>query len=177
MTRRQMILIGVSVIGVCAIVALVAIAITAARSPKITYQPTNACHRLTPQKATQLLGSAAIQSSSKPPTRVGDTMTSACGYTDGNQDTNLMIVAAVMIRSGVNDKGVAENKVAFAEAGSRQSNKSVQGIGDSAFFDPERGQLNVLSERDWMIISYGIGADPLSNTVDDTTKLAREILQ
>ncbi|QHN43142.1 hypothetical protein GII36_04815 [Candidatus Mycosynbacter amalyticus] len=141
-------------------------------APKVVYDPTNACKLFTTEEATDLLGSATIQSVDDAPVVSRNTAVSKCGYTDGNHDQNQMVVAAIIVRSGINDDGVLENKRDFVKSQPRGATEVVQGVGDAAFFNTSNGQLSVLDGRDWLILSYGVGADPSSNTKDQALKLA-----
>lgn len=145
-------------------------------TPKVVYQPTAACDMFSATKAKELLGDKTITSSIAAPTQSGDTALSNCGYTDGNPDTNNAIVAAIMVRSGINDKGVQQNKTEFSASQPATDVKTVKDLGDSAYFNQKLGQLNILNGRQWIIISYGVGSSPQTNTEDDAVKLARKIL-
>src|SRR5688500_6453008 len=115
-TRNRDFIIGASII-IGGIIIIAAIGIYAYNSvPKVVYQPTKACDLLRLDSAKELLGSKAINSTSKDPTlaRAGNTATSECGYTDGTNNTEDMVVAAISVRSGVNDEGVALNKKEFS---------------------------------------------------------------
>ena len=92
--------------------------------------------------------------------------------------TDQMMVAAIIVRSGVNDDGVEQNKAQFAAGKPKKAGiESVKGVGDEAYYNSELGQLNVLRGRDWLILSYGLGSDPLANTLDDAKKLAHAVLK
>lgn len=141
-------------------------------APKVVYDPTNACKLFTTEKATGLLGLTTLQSVDEAPVVSRNTAVSKCGYTDGNRDQNQMVVAAVIVRSAVNDDGVLENKRDFVKSQPRGATEIVQGVGDAAFFNTSNGQLSVLDAKNWMILSYGVGADPTSNTKGQALKLA-----
>jgi hypothetical protein len=145
-------------------------------TPKVIYQPTAACDMFNATKAKELLGNKTITSSVAAPTQSGDTASSNCGYTDGNPDTNNMIVAAISVRSGINDKGVEQNKTEFASGRPKTDVKIINNLGESAYFNQKLGQLNILNGHQWIIISYGVGSSPQTNTEDDAVKLARKIL-
>lgn len=144
--------------------------------PKVVYQPSVACDLFTTAEAKQLLGANAIHSGISEPVLSGNTASSNCGYTDGNPDTKAMIVAAVVVRSGVNEKGVARNKTEFAAGRPTTGIEIVKDVGESAYFNKTVGQLNVLDGRRWIIVSYGTGATPETNNVADTVRLARLVL-
>jgi hypothetical protein len=143
---------------------------------KIVYKPTTACDMFTEAKAQDLLGAKAIHSNTSDLVLSGNFTTSKCGYTDGNPDMTKAVVAAIIVRSGINDPGVSQNKADFANGTPTDGVQKVNGLGDSAYFNEKLGQLNVLNDRDWIIISYGVGADPTGNTLDDATKLARTLI-
>lgn len=144
----------------------------------VVYQPVKACDMITLAEAKDLLGSKTLNSVNEKPVIEKDTAVSRCGYTDGNEIQGQMIVAAVIVRSGVNDDGVEQNKAQFiAGKPKKEGIETVEGVGDAAYYNSELGQLNVLRGRDWLILSYGLGADPLANTLDDAKKLARAVLE
>jgi len=144
---------------------------------KIVYQPANACDLLTPDEARDLLGNKSIHSGVETPVLQGNTATSKCGYTDGNPDMNSAIVAAIVVRSGVNDKGVTQNQKEFDAGRPTKNVEDVQRVGDKAYFNRDNGQLNVLKGHEWILFSYGVGASPSTNTLDDALKLADKVLQ
>lgn len=169
-------IIGISaVIGFVLLVIIVALFIQNS-GPKIVYQPTVACGVFTEQKAKEMLGDQTLHQTPDDPTLQDNVATSKCSYTDRNPDQDQMLVAAVAVRSGVNDKGADKNKREFAAAKLNQGMQSVEQLGDSAFFNPQLGQLDVLRGRDWIIVSYGIGASPQRNTLTRAIELAQKIL-
>jgi hypothetical protein len=170
------------IIGTVVIVAFVALVTAIALSvynsiPKVVYQPASACDLLTPAEAKELLGAKTLQSDAKPPVLSGDTGTSRCGYADGNPDKDSMIIAAIMVRSGINDKGVQQNKTEFAAGKPSENVEDVKDLGDSAYFNQKLGQLNVLNGREWIILSYGVGATPEANTVEQVVELAHKVVR
>jgi len=82
--------------------------------PVVVYKPTNACAMLTPVKAEQLLGEKVYSVETKGSIVSGNIATSKCSYSDRNHDASKVLVAAILVRSGVNDKGVQQNKADFA---------------------------------------------------------------
>jgi len=144
--------------------------------PHYAYQPVKACDLLTPAKAQDLLDDKVIGTDANTPVVSGDTATSKCSYSDENADKNQMKVAAVAVRSAVDDKGVQQNKADFMTAREANDIQVVTGVGESAYFNKTSGQLNVLSGHVWLIISYGIGATPQNNDLSEAVKLARDLL-
>ncbi len=169
--------IGVAIVAVAVAIILIVLSLIFNSSPKIVYQPARACELFAAGEARELLGNKAMRTNSVEPVQYGDTTQSRCGYTDGSSDTNTMVVAAVIIRSGVNDKGVAQNKAEFSAGKPSKGIEVVTDLGDGAYFNQVNGQLNVLDGRDWVIISYGIGASPEENSVENAVDLARKVLR
>lgn len=145
--------------------------------PNIVYQPTKACDLLTVARAKSLLGNAALKTADEAPATGRETAVSKCGYTDGNPDMNNAIVAAIIVRSGINDLGDAKNKSEFVAGASGVGVQTVKDLGEKAYFNSQKGQLNILRTHDWIVISYGIGAAPETNTLEKAAELARSILK
>ena len=168
-------------IGIGVVVALVAITgivalIINLNGPHIVYQPTKACDLLTPEKAGSLLGEKVISVDSNAPQISGNVAQSKCSFTDANTDTDKLMVAAVAVRSAINDEGDIQNKNEFAAARANNNTDTVTGIGDSAYFNKTNGLLHVLKGHNWFIISFGVGSDQANNTVDNDVKLAQKLL-
>jgi len=175
-TDRKYIATGIAVcVTVVALGAVVALFVYNS-TPKVTYQPVSACDLFSKTKAQKLLGGKAIASAAQSPVVSDNTATSKCGYTDGNPDMDGVMVAAIIVRSGVNDAGVQQNKTQFSIGRPKENTETVKNIGDSAYFNRELGQLNILHGREWIILSYGIGSAPQANTLNDAVKLANEVL-
>lgn len=175
-TRKKEVIIGASiVVGAALIIMGVAYAIYNS-TPKTVYQPAKACDLFTSSEARELLGGGAIKSGSKDPVQDQNVATSTCGYADGSSNTETMKVAAVMIRSGVNDDGVQQNKTEFTTGKPQENVEDVKELGDDAYFNKELGQLNVLEDKMWIIVSNGIGSAPQANTLEDAVKLAKKVL-
>lgn len=145
--------------------------------PKVVYQPATACNLLTLSEAQELMGPRTLRSNNAAPAVYKNTAVSKCGYTDGNPGQQDMVVAALIVRSGVNDEGVEQNKKEFTAGWPTKNVETVSSIGDKAYFNTERGQLNVLKGRDWFIFSYGIGTSPQTNSVEKVTELARKVIR
>lgn len=161
--------------GVIAVVIVIVLLIQAAQ-PKIVYQPAVACELLTQEEAKEMLGDNVLHQNPANPTLQDNVATSKCSYTDTNPEQNQMLVAAVAVRSGVNDDGTAKNTREFAAAAKARGLEAVDHIGDTAFFNPELGQLNVLQGHDWIIVSYGVGAAPKENKLDKAIELAQKLI-
>lgn len=174
-THKKELAIGTAVVLGVAVLITAIVLIVRGSEPKVVYQPANACSLLTLAEARELLGNKVLNSNANNPILSGDTASSRCGYTDGNPDTNSMIVAAIVVRSGINDKGVQQNKTEFAAGKPSENVETVKDIGDSAYFNHALGQLNILDGRKWIILSYGLGSAPETNTVGKAVELAHKV--
>ncbi len=166
---------GAAGLGLVAIIAIGVIAFINFGKPNIVYQPVVACELFNTAEARELLGKNTLNSSSDEPVLMSDLGTSRCGYTDGNPDTDNMVVAAIVVRSGINDTGVEKNKREFTQ-GKPARAKQINDVGDAAYFNETNGQLNILHGRDWIILSYGVGSEPRANTEQDALKLAAKVI-
>ena len=143
--------------------------------PKLVYEPANACDLLTLDEAKEFLGDATIKGIEKTPVQTGAITTSQCGYSDGKIDVDNAIVIALNVRSGINDAGIELNKAQFESGIPTENVELVQNVGDKAYFNTKLGQLNVLKDSTWVLVSYGPGADPQANKLEDAVKLADKI--
>jgi len=174
---KKELLIGAGVVaGIVAVVTAIALTVYNG-APRIVYEPAKACDLFNSTEAKTLLGDKMIRSTMTDPKLSGDMGTSACGYTNGNPDMDNVIVAAINVRSGINDKGVEQNKTEFATGKSIDTNEPVKDLGDSAYFNTKLGQLNVLEDRKWIILSYGVATAPETNTVEKAIELAKLVVK
>ena len=175
--ERSDLFVGIGVVaGLVAIVGIIALVVQLS-GPRIVYQPTKACELLTPARAQDLLGDKLFSVDSNNPTIKDDVATSKCAYTDQNPDQEQMRIAAVAVRSGINDDGDAKNRAEFAQAKNTIAAASdVKGIGESAFFNASNGQLNILTGHMWLITNYGLASSAGANTLEKATELAHKVL-
>ena len=144
---------------------------------KYVYEPTKACDMFTPEKALDLLGEKVVNvtTNSKDAAIQGDLAISSCGYTNEKNDANAMTVAAIKVRSAINDKGAVLNKSDYTKSRASNEVEDVKNVGDEAYYNKTSRQMHVYKNRDWIILSYGIGSDPSSNTVEKATELAKAV--
>lgn len=173
--KKQFKLGSIITLGVLVIAGIVGLLIYNA-TPRYVYQPVNACELFTLQEAEELLGKDVVFAGSDAPVVSYDRAISKCGYTDKNSDIAQKITAAVAVRSGIDDKGVQQNSNDFAVGKANKNNTPVKDLGDDAYFNPSSGQLNVLSGREWVIISYGLGQTPQDNTLEQALQVAHKVL-
>lgn len=175
-SSSQEMIIGVGVVLGVLVIIIATIMLIQSNTPKIIYQPAIACDLFTKEEAQELLSENVLGEYAKNPTLQGNTITTKCSYTDTNPDKDQMKVAAVAIRSGINDEGVAKNKVEFSVGKSNKSVQTVDGVGDSAYFNPRLGQLNALDDDKWYIFSLGTGNSPETNTLENAIELSQRVL-
>lgn len=172
--KNELIIGSIVVVILLAVIATIAVLINNSQV-KIVYQPSKACDMFTMDEAKGFLGDGTILSGMTEPKLSGSTAVSKCGYTDGNKDTEKIIVAAIIVRSGVNDEGVELNKTEFVSTRPEKT-ETVNDVGDGAYFNNKNGQLNILDGYNWIKISYGQGTAQEANTVEDAVKLAQKII-
>lgn len=173
--KKKLILSGSIALGVLVLLTIIMLFIY--NLPKNNYQAVKACDLFTPTEAESLLGKKVIGLNAQDPAITDDTAISKCSYTDSNADKDKMKIAAIAVRSGINDTGVAQNKADFTNNTPAENIEDVKNLGEKAYFDKAQGQLNILDGRKWIIISYGVGSTPQFNTLDDAVKLANKVLR
>ncbi len=146
---------------------------------KVTYKynPVDACELLTMSEAHKLLGKDVIGSPVNEPAVSGDVATSSCSYTDQSRDRSKMKVMALAVLSAVNDRGITVVRSEFNAKKTMQTSEAVANLGDEAYFDKSLGQLNVLNDKSMLRISYGVGATPEANDMNQAISLARDIIR
>lgn len=173
--KTELLIAFFAVLGLILVVTIVTL-FTRSSAPNIVYQPASACELLTRVEADKVFETSAIESTHSEPVITKDTAVSKCGYTNGNPEVNDMIVAAVIVRSGINDAGVLQNQSEFSAGKTGEGVEVIKGLGDGAYFNEQNGQLNVLDGRNWIILSYGLGSAPQNNNKDDAVKLAAVVV-
>ena len=174
--KKELIIGAAVVVGFLAIIGIIALAIYSS-IPKVVYQPAKACELFTQLEAQELIGNSAFNTNADAPVLSGNLAVSKCGYADGNPDKEKVIIAAINVRSGINDKGVDQNISEFKSGIPSQGVEEVKDLGDKAYFNLAAGQLNVLNGRDWIIFSYGVGSAPQENTVENAVLLAKKVVR
>jgi hypothetical protein len=175
--NKQFITGGIVVVGIAFVIfGLALYSYNQPKLPKVVYEPAVACDLLSLDEAKSFLGDATINTVDQTPVQSGSVADSKCGYSDGLIDTDHAVVIALIVRSGINDQGIAANKSGFEVGKAATGMQPVSDLGDDAFFNLTNGQLNILKESTWLIVSYGPGADSSNNSLDETVKVAQKIL-
>jgi hypothetical protein len=135
--------------------------------------PKNACTIFSLADAKQLLGDNAKGGSNPVSESSSDFDVSTCTYTQ-DQGNNAPVAsrksATLQVQAPKTDIGIASNQREFGPL--RPTNaEDVAGYGDQAYWDPEHGQLNILKNNIWYILSFG-PSTPAGRTLDQAKQLA-----
>lgn len=141
---------------------------------KTTFTTFEACKLLTKEKAETALGTSATLGQEPSPSNSDDLKVTNCVY---NNTGNLrdIISISVLVRSPLTQAGADSNIKTFTDT-SLVGNSAVEGYGEKATWNSSTGQLNVLKDKNWIIVSFG-KAQPTSRTLDDTKKAADILLK
>lgn len=133
--------------------------------------PNRACHIFTLANAKTLLGSGAKGGSNTATESSEDLNISTCTYSlgSGASDTDRK-TASLLVRAPKTSKGAASNSNEFGQL-RPATVQDTPGYGDGAYWDSEHGQLNILKNNSWYILSYGTSA-PAGRSLDQTRQLA-----
>ena len=167
-------IVAAAIVGLALVGLIVALFIYNSQ-PKVKYQPTVACELFTQDEANDLMGGEAINSVNNAPQITKNLAVSRCGYTD-RLAVRDMKVAAIVVRSGINDEGVTQNKTEFANGMPQDSVEIIEDMGDAAYFNEANRQLNILDGKIWIVATFGDGGDPLSNTKEDALALGEKLV-
>lgn len=141
---------------------------------ELDYNPVVACTLLTKDEAKELLGRNVIDTNKNAVSVTESRATSKCSYSDDNSGN--MAVIGLAVRSAVTKAGIDENKRDFAASKAANQVETVEGIGDEAFYLPANGQLNILKGRAWLLITYGVGDDKSTYTLENAKKVATKVI-
>ena len=139
-------------------------------------KPAKACKSFTLADAKQLLGSAAKGGNSNGNTSSKDLAVSLCVYTQDNGAvaTATVKTASLLARVPSTDAGAKSNQVQFSNLRPATA-QTVAGYGQDAYWDPQYGQLNILKNNTWYILTYG-SPIPADRTLDQTKQMADIII-
>jgi hypothetical protein len=127
-----------------------------------------ACQIFTSAEAQDLLDSSVKAGQNLVSTASPDLNISTCTYTQsGVANRNS---ASLLVRVPTTDKGITSNNNEFGPL-KPTTVQDVSGYGDSAYWDAEHGQLNILKNNNWYILSFG-AAVPSSRSLEQTRQMA-----
>ena len=147
-------------------------------SPADTSYPTQtrkACDVLTAEIAKSLLGSVAAAA---PPVPVADSdavLVTTCVRANAVTGLDKTRSLSLLMRVAKSKVGATANESVFSSASLPTGAQNVSGYGDHAFWNPAYGQLNILKNGNWYILSSGL-IDPRKHTLPDAEKLADKII-
>jgi len=133
-----------------------------------------ACGVFTLADAKQLLGDSAKGGADQADTSSADIDVTTCNYLQDLSSSNVPVSssksAGLTVKIPKSANGVKSNQGQFGpiKPGGVQD---VSGYGDSAYWDPEHGQLDILKSNTWYIVSYG-STSPSARSLDEARQLA-----
>jgi hypothetical protein len=137
-----------------------------------------ACKLYTLTDAKRLLGQQAKPSTNPIYDSNGSNLyTSSCTYTEESppgQQPEIKQSSTLTVRRPQTDKGIQSNQGEFGPLKPVDS-QVVDGYGDSAFWDPTHGELNVLRTNTWYEFSIG-PSTPADRTLDQAKRMADLLL-
>lgn len=140
-----------------------------------TFAQHDACQLLTEEKAKSILGTMAVLGSDSLPSSTDDLKVTNCTYNNDAGNFKDIISISVLVRSPLNKDGHNSNVQAF-ENPAIIGEQPVDGYGEKAVWNAATGQLNVLKDDNWIIITYG-KTTPSSRTLGEVKPAATKILE
>lgn len=134
----------------------------------------DACSILTESIAKQVLGNDATKGTEPSGASSDDVAVSNCTYLSNGSKLTEIKGANVLVRTGLTNAGKESNKSQFG-SGAPAGSQHVDGFGDDANFYPAFGQLNVLKNGNWYIVSNYTGTNPSKATLDEVKALATRL--
>lgn len=142
------------------------------------FKGVDACTVFTIEEAQKVLGITAKKGDTKAGDVSNDQVSvSTCSYStplaDGASVSSIK-TATLLARSAKNSEGAKGNKSQFG-TGMPAGAQKVDGYGNDAFWNPAFGQLNIMKNNNWYILSSG-SPKVSDKTLDDAKKLADVII-
>jgi len=132
-----------------------------------------ACQVFTLAEAKTLLGDS-VKGGPKPVAATSaDLEVSTCTYIQSSGSGVSVAsrkTASLLVRVPKTDKGLASNNNEFGPL-KPPTVQEVDGYGDHAYWDADHGQLNILKNNNWYVLSYG-PTSPSDRSLDQTRQLA-----
>jgi hypothetical protein len=138
-----------------------------------TFAKREACRIFTLADAKEVIGDTAKGGDNTTAASSADLAVSTCTYTQdagSNVPVSSSKSAALLVRSPKTGAGSTSNHNQFGPLRPVAS-QPVSGYGDSAYWDAQYGQLNILKHDTWYILSSG-PVTPSSRTLDEVKRLA-----
>lgn len=147
---------------------------------KQTFAAREACSILTIEDAKKSLGAEAkVADISLPSASSDDIQVSQCLYEqpagDSIESAKTQKQASLLVRAAKTNSGADSNKSVFTGANKPVGVQEVSGYGNGSFWNPELGQLNIIKNDNWYIISVGT-SNPADKKLEDSLNLANSIM-
>lgn len=135
-------------------------------------QSKKACDVLNDAVAKKVLGKVAPPTGPLPQNSNDSVTVSTCSRTNDADNISKAESATILLRVAKDETGAHSNELVFESlpAGSEE----ISGYGEKAFWNPAVGQLNILNNGNWYILSVG-PIDPRKHTLEATKTLADAI--
>jgi hypothetical protein len=132
-----------------------------------------ACNIFSLADAKQVLGDSAKGGASGSNTSSSDLEVSTCSYSQtsgSNAPVSGTKSASLLVRAPKTGAGTTSNQNQFGPLKPADA-QAVAGYGDNAYWDPQLGQLDILKNNAWYILSNG-PVTPADRTLDQAKALA-----
>lgn len=136
----------------------------------------DACDYLSQKDAETLLGSGAEKGSLNADTSSDDVHVSTCSYNSKAEtlpEVRNIRTASLLVRAPLTEAGGESNEVPFEKQ--PDGAQKVEGYGQQAYWDGAAGQLHILVDDVWMIMTHGKSNDS-DRSLEDAKKLADVVL-
>jgi hypothetical protein len=138
-------------------------------------QKKSACEVLSVEVAKSLLGSVGDETAPVPDTGSADITVSTCVRANAVAGSDKAPSVSLLMRVAKSATGATSNEAVFAKGSLPSNAEVVDGYGEQAFWNPAYGQLNILKDGNWYILSSG-PIDPTKHTLAETSELADAII-
>lgn len=141
--------------------------------PQVSKDKNKACQIFTATEAKALLGGNVTGGQDSVLEPSADLDVSTCSYMQSSNSAASVSdrkSASLLVRVPDTDKGVTSNNNEFGPL-KPTTVQDVAGYGDHAYWDAEHGQLNILKNNNWYILSYG-PVSPAGRSLQQTQQMA-----
>lgn len=143
----------------------------------ITVKKVKACDILTKEVAQDLVKNINQSNVNSSETKSNDILVSQCTYTQtqmqNKKTTQKLQTVSLLARSALTKQGADSNSAIFGE-NTPIGSKKIGGYGDAAFWSPATGQLNILKNQNWYILTVGVN-EAKNRSLSETQKFANKI--
>jgi hypothetical protein len=133
-----------------------------------------ACGVFTLADAKQLLGDSVKGGDNPADTSSNDVDVSTCNYLQDLSSSNVPVssgkAASLTVKIPKTSNGINSNQGQFGKI-KPSDVEDVSGYGDSAYWDVDHGQLDILKNNTWYILSNG-STTPSARTLDEAKQMA-----